>query len=281
MEVVGGQLLSFLDCHHRPAGEGEVVPGEADGVGRAGVVEDGGDGEEPLQVHILGGVLPDDVGVGVDHPHHMQDLLLRELHQLAVPSDELQHPLLGLGQLPVVLQVVHQHVDQLPLLRPVVPEPEDPEHHDGVVGGACGLVVLDDEPGVVELEERALPGVRPVLQLTVGAAQRPAAVPAPVHQARQPLEARQAHRLGVVVGPDGGGGVVEDDLAGLDVPRGDEQAAASLLVEDGVGEAGVGGLEGLGVLHLAGGGAVDGGGAGAAGHPGVGGGAHHTLWRAL
>ena len=33
-----------------------------------------------------------------------------------------------------------------PLVGVVVPEPEEPEHHDGVVGGAGGLVVLYSEP---------------------------------------------------------------------------------------------------------------------------------------
>ena len=51
---------------HSPTDEGKVVGGEADRVGGAGVVQDGGDGEEALQVDVLVGVLPDDVGVGVN-----------------------------------------------------------------------------------------------------------------------------------------------------------------------------------------------------------------------
>ena len=105
------------------------------------------------------------------------------------------------------------------------------------------------------LEEAALPGVRPVLLLAVRRAQWPRAVPAAVHQAWQPLVARQADWLWVVVRPHRGRGVVGEDLSGRDVPGGHEEAAAALLVQHGVGQAAV---QGVGaVLHLAGGGAVE------------------------
>lgn len=57
----------------------------------------------------------------------------------------------------------------------------------------------------------------------------------PVYQHGQPLVAVETHRLGVGVGAHGAGLVGEEDLARHDVPRGDEQAAAALLVADPVG----------------------------------------------
>ncbi len=41
--------LAFLYVRDGPADEGEVLPGVADGVGRAGVVQDARDGKEALQ----------------------------------------------------------------------------------------------------------------------------------------------------------------------------------------------------------------------------------------
>ena len=55
----------------------------------------------------------------------------------------------------------------------------------------------------------------------------------------QPLVAGQADGPGVVVGAHGGWRVLEDDLPGLDVPGGDEQPPAALLVVDGVVHGGV------------------------------------------
>ena len=45
VQVVGGQLLTLLDVHHRSAAELVVVSGVADGVGGAAVVDDGRDRE--------------------------------------------------------------------------------------------------------------------------------------------------------------------------------------------------------------------------------------------
>ena len=97
-------------------------------------------------------------------------------------TDKVNDTNLGLGQLLVIVKVVHQHVYQLPCVRLVVPQPEDPQDHDGVVGRAGGLVVLDDEPWVVDLEETAFPGMGAVLLLAVWTAQRPGAVSTPVDQ---------------------------------------------------------------------------------------------------
>ena len=108
--------------------------------------------------------------------------------------DEVNHSNLGLCQLLVIVEVVHQHVYQLPSLRLVVPQPEDPQDHDGVVGRAGGLVVLDDEPGVVDLEEAALPGMGAVLLLTVWAAQRPGAVATPVDEPSGKIQLTKLHQ---------------------------------------------------------------------------------------
>ena len=65
VEVVGGYFFPFLDGCDCPTGKSEVILGIADGVGGAGVVEDGGDGEETLDIHIFVRVLTNDIGIGV------------------------------------------------------------------------------------------------------------------------------------------------------------------------------------------------------------------------
>ena len=76
VKIVGCQLLPLLHVSHGAAGEGEVVPGKADGVCRARVVQDRCDWEQPLKVNILRCVLSNDVGICVDHTHHMENFLL-------------------------------------------------------------------------------------------------------------------------------------------------------------------------------------------------------------
>ena len=232
------------------------------------MVEDGHDGEEPLQVRVAVGVLADDVGVGVEHADHVPDLLLGELLQLAVVPDEVHDEVLPLGLRLLYLEVVHEHVELGPGVGLVVPQPEHPDDHDGVVPGARLVEVLDDEARAARAgQQAALPRVVALLQLAVRAAQGHAAVPTPatpgveggqrnfvkvsttfgegsyswswrllpVYQHGQPLVAVETHRLGVGVGAHGAGLVGEEDLARHDVPRGDEQAAAPLLVADPVG----------------------------------------------
>ena len=89
-------------------------------------------------------------------------------------------------------------------------------------------------PGTRPCQETALPGVRSILLLTVRTAERPAAVPAPVHQAGQPLVAGQADRPRVVVRTYRPGHVREDQLSSLDVPGSDQQPATPLLLQDTV-----------------------------------------------
>ena len=67
VEIVCGQFFSFLDVCHCPAGECEVVPGKADCVGCAGMVDDGGDGEQSLEVNILVWVLTNYVRIGINN----------------------------------------------------------------------------------------------------------------------------------------------------------------------------------------------------------------------
>ena len=66
MEIVCGELLPALDVGGGPHCELLPVPTEADRVGRAGVVDDAGDWEQALYVHILRCVLPDDICVCVN-----------------------------------------------------------------------------------------------------------------------------------------------------------------------------------------------------------------------
>ena len=61
VEVVGGDLCSAGNVHHCLADKPEVVCGEANCVGLAGVVDDGAGGKEALDVHVLILVLPDDI----------------------------------------------------------------------------------------------------------------------------------------------------------------------------------------------------------------------------
>ena len=76
MEIVGGDLLSFLDWRHCSTSEGEVVVGKTDGVGGAGMIEDGHDGEQTLEVSVFVGILTDDVGIGVQYSNNVSYLLL-------------------------------------------------------------------------------------------------------------------------------------------------------------------------------------------------------------
>ena len=134
VEVVGGDLRAPGDVSHRPADEPEVVCGEADCVGLAGVVDDGAGGEEPLDVHVLVLVLPDDVGVGVYDPDNPQHEVPGELTQSAKHPDERDHSLLGICcLLSVVFSVIHQHVNLLPSLLIIVLEPEESEDHDSII----------------------------------------------------------------------------------------------------------------------------------------------------
>ena len=68
VQIVRSQLLPLLDVSDGPAGEAEVLPGEADGVCHAGVVDDGCDGEYSLNVHIPVRVLSNYIGIGVNDP---------------------------------------------------------------------------------------------------------------------------------------------------------------------------------------------------------------------
>ena len=134
VEVVGGDLRTLGDVLHCPADEPEVISGEADCVGLAGVVDDGAGGEETLDVHVLVLVLPDDVGVGVYDPYNPQDEVPGELTQSAKHPDERDHSLLGIcWLLSIVFSVIHQHVNLLPSLLIIVLEPEESEDHDGIV----------------------------------------------------------------------------------------------------------------------------------------------------
>ena len=89
-------------------------------------------------------------------------------------------------------------------------------------------------PGAGARQEAALPGVGPLLLLALGPTQRPAAVPAPVHQPGQPPVAGQADGAGVVVRPHRAGTVGEYQLASLDVPGGYQQPPTPLLVQHAV-----------------------------------------------
>lgn len=134
VEVVGGDLCPPGDVHHGPTDESEVVRGEADCVGLAGVIYDGAGGEEALDVYVLVLVLPDDIGVGVDDPDHPEYKGPGKLAQSAEHPDEGHHSLLSICRvMRIFLSVIHQHVDLLPSLLVIVLEPEEPEDHDGIV----------------------------------------------------------------------------------------------------------------------------------------------------
>ena len=134
VEVVGGDLSPPGDVHHCPADKSQVVSGEADCVGLAGVVDDGAGGEEALDVYVLVLVLPDDIGVGVDDPDHPHHKGPGEMAQSAKHPDEGDNSLLGICRLMrVFLSVIHQHVDLLPSLLVIVLEPQESEDHDGIV----------------------------------------------------------------------------------------------------------------------------------------------------
>ena len=96
VEIVGGDLLPRLDRDHGPTGEGEVVVGETDGVGGAGVVQDGHDGKQSLDVGVLVGILTDDVGVGVKNTDDVADFILRELFQFAMVLYKVHYEILPL-----------------------------------------------------------------------------------------------------------------------------------------------------------------------------------------
>ena len=112
--------------------------------------------------------------------------------------------------------MVHKHVNKLPGIWLVIPEPEYAQDHDSVIPGAALVIILYVKPGTIEhgqagdftavlipgtvnLEELALPGMRTVILLAEGAAKWPATVATSVHQEWQSLVAVQADWLGVVV----------------------------------------------------------------------------------
>ena len=66
VEVVGGQLLPLLDVCHCSADKAEVLPGKADGVCCARVVNDGGHREQSLKVNILVWVLTNYVRICIN-----------------------------------------------------------------------------------------------------------------------------------------------------------------------------------------------------------------------
>ena len=63
VKVVSRQLATFLDVNHCSADELEVVRGEADGVGVAGMIDDGRDGEQSLDVDVPVWILSNDISV--------------------------------------------------------------------------------------------------------------------------------------------------------------------------------------------------------------------------
>ena len=67
VQVVCGYFFPFLDGHHRSAGKCEVILCKADCVGCAGMVEDGGDGEQSLQVNILVRVFTNNVSIRINY----------------------------------------------------------------------------------------------------------------------------------------------------------------------------------------------------------------------
>ena len=64
--------------------------------------------------------------------------------------------------------MIHQHVQQPPCLGLVVPEPEYPDDHDGVVPGAGFVEVFDVELGTTRLgQELAFAYMMTIWGLTV------------------------------------------------------------------------------------------------------------------
>ena len=227
VEVVGCYLLSSSDPRHRPADEPEVVLRVAKRVGAAAVVQNRHHRKQASDVSVLHDqlvtfintslsflirVLADDVGVGVEHSDDVANLFFRELAQFALIPDKVHNAVLPLGQA-ALLQVVHQHVQLSPgftnnivsnsrremtelTVGFVLLEPEDPEHHDGVVAWTGLVPVLDVEAGAVLGQQLTLPGVVALLpQLAVRTAQRPGAMPTPVDQERETLVAVQTDWL--------------------------------------------------------------------------------------
>ena len=74
IQIVGGDLLTSPDVHHGSADELEVVRGEADGVCLTGVIDDGACGKESLYIHILVGVLSNNIRIGINDTNHPENL---------------------------------------------------------------------------------------------------------------------------------------------------------------------------------------------------------------
>ena len=123
VEVVGGQLAPFLDVNHCTANEFEVVRGEADGVGVAGMIDDGGDREQSLDVDIPVWILADNVSVRINNSHHMSNFPLSKI-ELADVHNEIHHTVNHLVFIVRHLGVVHQHVQQSPGIRLILLQPE-------------------------------------------------------------------------------------------------------------------------------------------------------------
>ena len=64
--------------------------------------------------------------------------------------------------------MIHEHVQQLPCLRLIVPEPEYPDDHDGVVPGAGFVEIFNVQPGTTRLgQELAFSYMMTIWGLTV------------------------------------------------------------------------------------------------------------------
>ena len=92
-------------------------------------------------------------------------------------------------------------------------------------------------PWTVNLKQLALSSMRTIIPLAEGAAERPAAVPAPVDHAWQPLVAGQAHWLGVVVWTNCSRDVIKQNLTSRNIPRCHKKTTAPILMENGVWKA--------------------------------------------
>ena len=65
MKIIGGDFFTLLNSLHCSTRELKIVSCKANCVGSTGVVDDGGDREESLNINIFVGILADDISIGI------------------------------------------------------------------------------------------------------------------------------------------------------------------------------------------------------------------------
>ena len=81
IEVVCGDLFSWVNINLSSAFESEIFCGKTDSIGMTGVVDDRGDGKQALNINIFILILSNNVDIGVDDSNQSQNQIFRKPFQ--------------------------------------------------------------------------------------------------------------------------------------------------------------------------------------------------------